>query len=384
MKSEEISAASEEDLLREAESFGNVLELLRGRGLIPAELIDGLYREALTRCAGELRASAAAFPFGFEMPLHDRRPRADLGVAILGGTRTAAAIEETERHESAAPHIAGIACLLREMDRKESALRRITDWEVMLEYEFDVERPGAKADPAILLGSTGCPVSGGGDRRRLADLGVLLDSMARAARWEPSGVERREVERVYGALSQDTHIETVGVFPARDWAIRLEMSGFRTAREVLAFLERAGWPGERPPVAGALRRLEARGAFRRLGIHLDVRADGFGPDLGVNLSILDERPQGGRYWLDKASNWAALIAALGEDGLAVPEKLSALSRWPGARIVSGRFGVFVLVSGIHHFELVSAGGRFEQVNAYAYMFLRSMPREVWELARLSG
>ncbi len=379
MRSEDFSAVSEDSLLREAQSFGDVLELLRGRGHVPEELIDNPYWTAVTQRAGELRATVAAFPFAFEVPLHDRRPTADLGVSILGGSRTAASIG----HESGAPYLAGIAGLLREMDRKESALRRITDWEVMLAYDIGIKQPGARPDPAVFLSSIGRPLSGGGSRR-LADIGVLFDSMARAARWESGGAERREVERLYRALSPGTRIETVGVFPARDWMIRVEMNGFRTGREVLAFLERIDWPGERAPIGEALQPLEARGAFRRLGIHLNVRADGFRPELGINLSILDERPKHGRYWLDKAGNWAPLITALGEDGLAVPGKLSALSRWPGARIVSGRFGVFVLVCGIHHFELVPAGGRFEQVRAYAYMFLRSMPREAWALASLSG
>ena len=60
MKSEEISATSEDGLFREGESFGDVLELLREGGWIPAELIDGPHWEALTRRAGELRATAAA------------------------------------------------------------------------------------------------------------------------------------------------------------------------------------------------------------------------------------------------------------------------------------------------------------------------------------
>ncbi len=377
MESEEVSAASEDSLLREGESFGDVLERLREGGSIPAELIDGPHWDALTRRAGELGATVAAFPFGFGLPLHDPRRRADLGVSINGGSRTAAAIEEAGRSESAVPYVAGIARLLREMDREESALRRITDWELMLEYDIGTERRGAAPDPGIFLSSIGRPLSGDGGSRRFADIGVLLDSVGQAARRELDDAERREVGRVYRAVSPDTRLETVRVFPARERAIRLTMAGFRTAREVLAFLERAGWPGERALVADALPRFEARGAFRRLGVHLDVRADGVGPRLGIGFFNTDERPRDGRYWLDKGSNWTALIGELNEDGRAVPEKLSALSRWPGARIVNGRFGVFVLVRGIHSFELVSVGGRFEQVGAYVYAFLRSMPGGIW-------
>ena len=383
MKSEEISAASEDGLLREAESFGDVLELVRSWDVVPAELIDGRTWEALKRRDGALRATAAAFPFGFKMPLHDGRPKVDLGISILGGSRTAAAIEEAERHQDTAPHITGIACLLREMDRKESALRQITDWELMLEYDIDAEQPDAGSDPAILLGSIGRMLWGDGHSMRFADIAVLLRAMAEATRQEPDAAVQRQVERVYRALTPETRIETLGVYPALDGMIRVELNGFRTAPDVLAFLERVGWHTRHMPFADSLRHLEARGAFHHLGIHADVRADGLEPEFGINLANVDKKPQDGRYWLDKASNWAELIAALGEHGLAVPEKLSALSRWPGARIVSGRFGAFVLLRGISHVELVTTGDRFEYAKAYAYMFLRSMPQDVWALARLS-
>ena len=384
MKGDEVSEASEDNLLREAESFGDVLELLRDWGAIPAELMSGRSWEALRRRAGELPATAAAFPFGFEMPLHDRRPIADVGVAILGGSRTAATIEAAGRHEGSAAYVAGIASLLREMDRKESALRHITRWEFMLEYEIDPERPDARPDPAVFLAPVGRPLSGDGDSLRFADIAVLLDSMALATRRESDDAERRQVERVYKALTPELRIDNLGVFPARDWMIRVELKGFRTVTEVLAFLERGGWHDQHPPFADVLRHLEARCAFRHLGIHLDLRADGFEPGLGINVMNHDKGPASGGHWVDKASNWTELIAALGENGLVVPEKQSALSRWPGARIVSGRFGAFILLRGISHFELVAtAAGRLEQVRAYAYMLLRAMPQDVWALTRLA-
>ena len=383
MNSEEISAASEEGLLREADSFGDVLNLLRGWGVIPPELIGGRPWEALRQRAGDMSATTAAFPFGFEMPLHDRCPKADLGVSILGGSRTADAIRQSERCDSAS-YIAGVARILREMDRKESTLRRITGWELMLEYEIDAEQTGAGSAPAVLLGSIGRSLYGDGHILRFADIAVMLDSIAQATCWKPGDAERRQVERVYRALTPETRIDTLGVFPARDWMIRVELNGFRTVPDVLAFLERVGWHGERPPVADALRCLDARGAFHHLGIHLDMWAEGFGSELGINLLSLDERPQDGRYWLDKASNWTTLIAMLSEQGLGVPEKLSALSGWPGAQMVFGKFGAFVLLRGISHFELVMSGGQVGKVNAYAYMFLRSLPQETWALARLSA
>ncbi len=382
--SQEVSAISEDSLLREAGSFGDALELLCGSGAVPAELIAGQHWEALTRRAGALHATVAAFPFGFEMPLHDCRPRADLGVTILGGSRTAAAIKEEERFDGPSPCIVGLARLLREMDRKDSALRRITGREFMLRFDIDVERHDARLDPAVFLGSVGRPICGDGHSMRYADIGVLLDSIALALRREPDEAGRRQVERVYSALTPETRIDNLGVCPTRDGVIRVELNGFRTASDVLAFLKRVGWHKGHSPIATALCDLEARRTFDHLGIHLDTRADGLETQIGINLMAMDERPQDGRYWLDKASNWTALIAALGEHGLVVPEKLSALSRWPGARIVPVRFDAFVLLRGISHFELVTSGSQIEQVNAYAYMFLRSVPRDISTLARLAG
>ena len=84
---------------------------------------------------------------------------------------------------------------------------------------------------------------------------------------------------------------------------------------------------------------------------------------------------GGRYWLDRPGNWVAAIDRLREEGLALPEKLSALAGWPCIEMLFGRTGMFVFVRGIHHIKLVMKTDGFEQAKAYVYLFMRTMPRQ---------
>ena len=51
----------------------------------------------ILECAGRLPITMGALPFGFELPLHARRPKADFGVSLASGTRTAAFFRERAR-----------------------------------------------------------------------------------------------------------------------------------------------------------------------------------------------------------------------------------------------------------------------------------------------
>ena len=80
MRLEDQWAATEQQLAREAESLGEILAKLRGH--ISPVLVGGTGWERLLERARDLPATMTAFPFGFELPLHENEPNADFGVSL--------------------------------------------------------------------------------------------------------------------------------------------------------------------------------------------------------------------------------------------------------------------------------------------------------------
>ena len=73
-----------------AEEGGTMGELLgHFRNRISPILIGEAEWERILECARTLPITMGALPFGFELPLHERRPEADFGVSLASGTRTA-------------------------------------------------------------------------------------------------------------------------------------------------------------------------------------------------------------------------------------------------------------------------------------------------------
>ncbi|MCY3750967.1 MAG: hypothetical protein OXG54_06160 [Gammaproteobacteria bacterium] len=375
MSIEEQWAISEKRLLEEeADSFGEVLELLRGR--MSPLLIGGQDWEGLLGRARELPATMAAFPFGFELPLHERRPRADLGVSVVGGSGTAAFFVERGRTDDADQSAMGISQLVRCREQEEAPLRQIIGTKMMLEYDIDSSPRAAYSDPGFFLRPAERPIIGDGADQRFQDIGVVYDALASAAGWNPDPVERRQVEQVYRALNPDTYIESFGVFPSRDRALRLTLAGFRKKHDVMEFLERTGWRGQYSVVDSTVSRFEKRSAFVNMAVHFDVRASGLGPTLGLSFLTKDRKAKDPRYWVDTPQQWTVLLDCIREEGLAVPEKLSEMANWQsGAETLFGSSGNFVLMRGIHHIKLVLEGDRFGQVKAYIFLLVCSWPQD---------
>ena len=138
MNMESYWIATEERLLPEAASLGELLKSLRGR-VSPALIGDREWERVVHR-AGDLPVTMAAFPFGFELPLHEPRPRADFGVSVVGGSRSAAFFEERARSGEADSSTARIAGLLRASAREASPLRRVAGRKMLLEYDIEPVR----------------------------------------------------------------------------------------------------------------------------------------------------------------------------------------------------------------------------------------------------
>ena len=364
MNFEEGLVVTQERLSREAGSLGELLARLRGH--ISSVLIGDREWEQLLERARQLPVTMAALPFGFELPLHEHQPGADLGVSVVGGTGSAAYFENMIRCGNEDPVISGIVGLLHETEREGSHLGRVIGRKMMLEYDV-WSAPGAtRPAPGIFLRPAERPIMGGGDDERTQDIGVVLAALVSAVGWSFDSAERRLTEHVHLAQPADTRIDSFGAFPARERAIRLALTGFRSLHDIAEFLERAGWRGGR--ALSTVSSLEEHGGFVSLGAHIDVRSDGLGPSLGLSFIAKHRVAKDPSYWLDRPDQWTTFFNGLRQEELAVPEKLEALAAWsPGPTTLFGASGAFVLVRGIHHIKLVLSGGRIAQVKAYPFM-----------------
>ena len=356
---DELWAATEECLLDEADSLGDLLVRIRGR--IPNALIGTAEFDRLADRARDLPVTMAAFPFGFELPLHKERPEADLGASVVAGSKTAAAFENAGRSASAAATASSIARLLEEARREASPLGRIAGGKMVLEYDIE-PMPGAiHPEPGIFL----YPDDGVllGDGQRFDDVAVVADAVATATQRSFGEPERRLIRRVYRAMDASTSVRAVGAFPSRDSGIRITVTGFHTTPRVVQFLQHVGWTGNLATVASTLSPLEQAGAFAYLGVHFDVCPDALGPTLGLSFYA------GEQQWLHDIRHWTALLDGIAAQGHLVPEKLSALAVSTGSETLFGRSGRIHLVRGIHHVKLVLTDDRVEQAKAYVFLLM---------------
>jgi len=362
MNIEESRAGLERHMLAQADSVGELLEQFRSR--ISSELIDGSGWDRLLERARALPISLATSGFGFEVPLHEPERRADLGVAVFEGSPSAAHFEEWCRTHPDDPSTVAAFRLLHTM-RRESAIQRIGGTKLMLEYDIDPGCAGPLPDPGIFLYPAPDAISCENAVRGLEGFHAAADAVAGAGGWQLEASERRQIERLFSAMPPGTHIGSVGAFPARSDGLRIAVTGFRKTRDFTAFLDRTDWSG-RPEVVGPfLSEMEERDAFAHLAAHFDIPAHGgLGPALGVSFYARDTQ------WVKEVDPWMELIDGVGEHGLALPDKLSALgSSWSGAEAVFGRRSMLLLVKGIHHIKLVVSNDRFAQAKGYVFVLM---------------
>ena len=343
-----------------AGSFAGQLEQLRGL-ISPALITDRAWEAVLDRTR-VLPAAMAAFPFGFELKLHERRAKADLGVSLVGRTQLAAFFEHAGRSGGAR----SIARLLQEPNV--APVRRIICRSMMLEYDIGSAPAGESPDPGIFLYPAEPLVASDDADPKLRAIRAILHALTSAVGWAPEEAERELAEQVYRAQLPDTSIFSFGAFPSRERAIRLAVIGFRNAHGILAFLNRLRWPGPLAVVGSTVSRFERHGGYVGLGIQLEIHQGRLAPTLGLNFSAKDVYRPGQHAWVDRPGLWDQFFRGLHEEGLAVPEKLAALADWTcGPVTLFGAGAPRLLLRGLHHVKLVLEGTRVKQCKGYVFI-----------------
>ena len=353
---------------RLAEEGGTMGELLgHFRNRISPVLIGDAEWERILECARELPVTMGALPFGFELPLDERRPEADFGVSLAGGTRTAAFFQERARTVKTDETARSIARLFGQMDA-ESALCDIVGRKLMLEYDIGSARDGGRPHPAMFLRPGERPVIGA--RGQVDDVNTVVDALVSCVGWERNDAQRTNVKRAYLAQPEDTRMDSFGVFPSRSRSIRLAIMGFKTQQELRSYLEDTGWPGRISAVDSVVSRFRERADVVRTGANIDVQEGGLGPTLGLTLIVKQRYTRDSRYWLDGLTDWDPFLEALRQEDLVVPEKLEALAGWVSKpTLLFAKSGRFVLLRGIHHIKLVISGNQLRKAKAYVFMVL---------------
>ena len=372
MDVDEAVTLTQDRLAEEGGTMGELLAHFRNR--ISPVLIGDPEWERILECAGKLPITMGALPFGFELPLHERRPEADFGGSLASGTGTAAFFQERARTDDADETAGAITRLFRQMDAEDSPLRDIVGRKLMLEYDIGSARDGERSFPAMFLRPGERPIIGA--RGQVDDVETVVDALVSCVGWERNDAEREYVEQAYLAQPGDTRLDSFGVFPSRSRSVRLAIMGFKGRRELRAYLEDTGWPGDLSAVEAVISRFRERANIVRTGVNLDVREEGLGPTLGLTLIVKQRYTKDSRYWLDGLTDWDPFLEALGHEELVVPEKLAALKGWVSKpTTLFGKSGRFVLLRGIHHIKLVISGDELRKAKAYVFMVLSgALPR----------
>lgn len=356
-------AYTEQCLQPLADSMGHLLAMIRSH--VSAGLINAPHWECLLNRALDIPATVAAFPFGFEVPLHDPRPRADFGVSLVGGSRSAKTYRQRGLLEEADPSSMGLAWLLDETDRENSLLHQVVASKMVLEYDIDSESIDMPSYPGVFLYPAGDALAYATGQNN--ELRAVHDALVFAGGWSRLDAEFQQMKRLYESLYPFTQIRAIGTFPSRKRLMRIAVTGFRKADEVLAFLSRLGWPGCASTVKDIVVFLDQQQAYCYLGLHFDVTADGVGPTLG--LSIFAKETE----WLKTIEHWIPAIDAIDKQNLALPDKLSELRKWmTGSTTLFTRSGPMALVRGIHHLKFSISNDRLDAVKAYVFFLMMSI------------
>lgn len=362
----EAIAVTQDRLAQEGADLAELLGHLRGG--ISSALIGEREWQRVLDCARELPITMGAQPFGFELPLHDRRPRADFGASLASGNRSGDFFKERAQGGESDETSRAITRLFAQMEAGNTALREVVGRKLMLEYDIGSSQDGDSSMPGLFLRPNERTLFGGAGLE--SDVGTVVDALVSCVGWRGIAAERQNAERAYLAQPDDTRLDSFGVFPSRERSVRLAVMGFKTPQDICSYLESLKWPGERSVVETAIARIQDRANIERTGVNLDVRADGLGPTLGLTPIVKQRYTNDSRVWIDGLTDWQPMLEALSHEELVVPEKLRALADWTSKpTTLYGKSGRFAMLRGIHHIKLVISENQLHKVKAYVYMVL---------------
>ena len=314
----------------------------------------------------------AATCFGFECPLDKPEADADFGVMIQADSRAAAFLRE-QWCSGRDPASSGMVKLLDDIEGEQVDPQRSPYGKSRIVLEYDVRSavPGTRLNtPGFFLSPVQCDSQLHCAGRLLQNPGELADIIASGAGWTPDPAERSHVVRVYHALrstrSNAVQLRSIGAFPSRAGrSIRLLAFGFDDELGAVDYLQRIGWPGPIPAVSEIVSRLRKRSAFAKLGLAVDICADGIGPLLGISF----QQP---RSWsVVDVRQWMPLADYLREEQLALPNKLAGMAKYSRTQLLFGRSGTLMLRQGVSHIKVVLGNtGRIDTVKVYLFATLK--------------
>ena len=366
MNIDEAVILTQERLSGEGGTMGDLLGYFRN--MISPVLIGASEWERILDCAGKLPITMGALPFGFELPLHSPRPEADFGASLASGTRSAEFFRECARTDKTDETAGAIMQIFGQMETENSPLREIVGRKLMLEYDIGSAREGQGSFPGMFLRPGERPIIGASGQED--DVVMVCEALASCIGWEINDAERKYLQQAYLAQSEDTRMDSFGVFPSRSRAIRLAVMGFKSQQEVCRYLEETGWPGKMTAVSSVMERFRERVNIARIGLNIDVQEDGIGPTLGLTLIVKQRYTKDSRYWLDGLTDWAPFLEALDHEDIVFSDKIKALADWVTKPTpLFAKSGRYIKLRGIHHVKLVISDDQLRKAKAYVFMVL---------------
>ncbi|MCY4220004.1 MAG: hypothetical protein OXE56_12175 [Gammaproteobacteria bacterium] len=369
---EEEWASNEDQLMREANSLGELLA--RMRGSFSALPISGKHWERVFDNAKDLPPTLAGFPLWIGFSVDESRSPVLLDVSVLGGTRSADYFMQCAKSGNGCLLIDGIASLLDKLDNAGSSLSDIVGNRVLVEYPIEPDGK-AKSDCGYFLYPIQPTLAGGAAGQKLSEFHAAYDALSAVSGHAGDGGRRRYADSAYRALDPGTRIGAMGAFVSNPDLFRITALGFNAPGEAMSYLERLGLSKQQSRIASVLERLEARGALSgmQLGVRVDLVESGFAPTLEIQIfsanTIYDQTG-----WFKDKECWAELIDGLGREQIAKTEKLMGLAEWSGAvKTLIGRSSVFLLLQRIHHFAILLDNNGNLHVNAHVFLLTTRWP-----------
>ena len=347
---------TEENLAEEGDSFADILRSVRP--YVSTDLIGSVHWDRICERASTLPISIAAFPFGFEIPLHKEETSADYGVSVIASSKADLAIRSSSEKSTFGK---GLSKLLGSLTDTSSELHQAVGGKLLLEYDTNDVDLHLQPDPGVFLYPTPASTVGEGTIKHVNDVRCITQAICSAVGRDLTESEWEYIATIYEALCAHQEIGAVGSFPDRDRAIRVACTGYQTEAEIDAFLEAILYHGDASLIQSIANLMASSCAF--FGTHLDVTSTGYGPRFGLSVYATENQ------WARDFEPWSAIVASIEDGGIASHRKLEALRTFCGVETLIGKSGMFFLVRGIHHLKFTISESGVDQLKAYLFLLL---------------